>query len=202
MRLPCFAPGASAPPEAAQAIFGGGAPLWREPHLCYGKMCFPPQRGATLENSPGVRPPPDIRSDRSFLSPFPAQLTQRETMDGPPLHSLASQASHAAAASRPLDQPQRTTSSLIDSLLGGVGGDVVFSAGTRRVPFTPTRAAWKKLRVSHDSESQLVRHPDLLTSTSSSSTMPLGSLASSSWNWKPHQISQMPHVPRSSQIQS
>ena len=74
-------------------------------------------------------------------------------MDGPPLHSLASQACHAAAAGRPPDQPQRTASSLIDSQLG-VGGDVVFSAGTRRVPFTPTRSAWKKLRVSHDSESR------------------------------------------------
>ena len=58
-------------------------------------------------------------------------------MDGPPLHPLASQASHAAAEGRPPDQPQRTASSPIDSQLGGVGGDVVFSAGTRRVPFTP-----------------------------------------------------------------
>ena len=121
-------------------------------------------------------------------------------MDGPPLFSLASQASHAAAAGRPPETPQRTASSLIDSGLGGVGGDVVFSAGTRRVPFTPTRSAWKKLRVSHDSESPNVRHPDLLTSTSSSSTMPLESLSSSSWNLKPHQIFQMPHAPRSSQV--
>ena len=122
-------------------------------------------------------------------------------MDGPPLLSLASQASHAAAAGRPPDLPQRAASSLVDSRLGGVGGDVVFFAGTRRVPFTPIRAAWKKLRVSHDSESSLARHPDLLTSTSSSSTMPLESLASSSWISKPHRIFQMPHAPRSSQIQ-
>ena len=122
-------------------------------------------------------------------------------MDGPPLPSLASRASHAAAAGRPPETPQRTASSLIDSGLGGVGGDVVFSAGTRRVPFTPTRSAWKKLRVSHDSNSQPARHPNLLTSTSASSTMPLESLSSSSWNLKPHQIFQMPLAPRSSQVQ-
>ena len=85
--------------------------------------------------------------------------------------------------------------------MGWWGDDVVFSAGTRRVPFTPTRSEWKKLRVSHDSESLHVRHPDILTSTSSSSTMPLESLASSSWNLKPHQFFQMPHAPRSSQVQ-
>ena len=84
---------------------------------------------------------------------------------------------------------------------GGVGGDVVFSAGTPRVPFTPTRAAWKNLRVSHGSGSSYVRHPDLLTSTSSSSTMPWGSLTSSQLNLKPPQNSQMLHAPRSSQVQ-
>ena len=69
---------------------------------------------------------------------------------------------------------------------------------------TPIRAAGEKLRVSHASGSPLVRHPDLLTSTSTSasSTMPLESLASSSWNLKPHQIFQMPHAPRSSQVQA
>ena len=69
-----------------------------------------------------VRPPPGtVRSDRSFLSPFSAQLMQRETMDGPPLLSLASQASHAAAAGRLPELPQRTSSSLVDSGLGGWG---------------------------------------------------------------------------------
>ena len=70
-----------------------------------------------------VRPPPGtVRSDRSFLLPFSAQLTQKKTMDGPALLSLVSQASHAAAAGRPPDLPQRSASSLVDSGLGVVGG--------------------------------------------------------------------------------
>ena len=111
-----------------------------------------------------VRPPPGtVRSDWSVLSPFFGPTYAEGDYGCPPLFSIASQASHAAAAGRPPELPQRTASSLIDSGLGGVGGDVVFSAGTRRVPFTPTRAAWTKLRVSHDSNAPPVRHPGLLT---------------------------------------
>ena len=125
--------------------------------------------------APGASAPPGRRrkpSDPTVLRPcrrFSAQLLQRETMDGPLLHSLVSQARHAAAAGHPPELPQRASGSLVDSGLGGLGGDVAFSAGTRRVPFTPTRAALKKLRVSHDSGPTLVRHRDLLTSTTSSS---------------------------------
>ena len=163
--------------------------------------CFGPVRPSGRRREP---------SDPIVLCPgrrFSAQLTHRETMDGPALLSWAWQARHAAAAGHPPELPQRTSSSLVDSGLGGVGGDVVFFAGARRVPFTPKRAAWKKLHVSHYSGASHFRHPDLLASTSSSSTMPPGSLASSSsssspWNLKPHQNFQMPrHAPRSSQVQ-